>query len=68
MEYNRESRNKLIHLWSVSLWQEQDYIMGKGSVFSISGAVNTGQTHVKQWDYNISLNPQAIYKNKLKTD
>ena len=29
VEYNRESRNKLIHLWSVGLWQRQDYIMGE---------------------------------------
>ena len=34
MEENRDPRNKLIHIWSIDLWQRsQEYTMGKGQSF-----------------------------------
>ena len=52
MEQDRKPRDKSMHLWSTNLWQwRQGYAMEKRQSFhSISGAGNTGQLHVKEWN------------------
>ena len=46
---NGKPRNKPIHLWSISLWQGRED-NGEKTVFSISGAGETGQLHVQEWN------------------
>ena len=48
MEQDRQSRNKLVHLWPMNLQQgKEDYTLEKRQS-SISDAGKTGQRHVKE--------------------
>ena len=64
MEQNRKSRDKSAHLWTLYVWHRRwEYTMEKRQSLP-SGARETGQPLVKEWNYNTN----TIHKNKLKMD
>ena len=65
MEQDRQSRNKLMHVWPMNLQQKKEEYTIEKRQPSISGAGKTGQQRVKS---KIETFSNTLYKIKLKMD
>ena len=65
MEQDRQSRNKLMHVWPMNLQQKKEEYTIEKRQPSINGAGKTGQQRVKS---KIETFSNTLYKIKLKMD